>query len=84
MEFYEISSLLDYQYMKDKENWEQARMMAFITAKSQGAKIHKMEDLMKFQWEKKEKETPVFISDEKMKEYRKRAKYIIENNILED
>lgn len=84
MEFYEISALLTYQYLKDKENWEQARMLGFITAKSNGAKIGKMEDLVKFDWEKKQKEKPQFISDEKMEEYRKRARMIIENNILED
>lgn len=83
MELYEINSLLKYQYYKDKENWEQTRMLGFINARSNGAKINKVESLLKFPWEKQPKEKPQFISDEQMKNYRQRAKWVIENNMLE-
>lgn len=82
MEFYEIGSLLKYQYMKDMETWEQARMLGFITARSNGTKIHKMEDLIKFSWEKKYKEKPRLITDEELQKYKNKAKMIIENNML--
>lgn len=83
MEFYEIGVLLKYQYYKDKEDWEQTRMLGFINARSNGAKINKVESLLKFPWEKQPKEKPQFISDEQMEKYRERAKWVIENNILE-
>lgn len=81
--FYEINSLMKYQYYKDMENWEQTRMLGFIIARSNGSKINKIEKLIKFPWEEKEKNKRVFISDEKMKSFREKAQWIIENNILE-
>lgn len=81
--FYEIQALLKNQYYKEKEAWEQTRLLGFIIAKANGAKIKKAEDLMKFEWEIKEKAAPVFISEEKMEQYRNRAQAMIDNNFFE-
>ena len=82
MELYEVSSLIKHQYYKDKENWEQTRFLGYINAKCNGAKIKKVEDLLKFQWEEKEKEKPHIMTDEEMEGFRNKAKWIIENNML--
>lgn len=82
MEFYEIAALMKYSFYKSMEGWEQSRMTGFITAKSNGAKINKIEDLIKFPWEKKQKSEPVFMSEEKMASMRERAKSVIASGLL--
>lgn len=75
---------MKYQFYKDKESWEQTRFLGFINARCNGAKIGKMEDLIKFQWEEKEKEEPRFMTEEEIQNFRNKAKWIIENNMLEE
>lgn len=89
MEFYEITALMKFSYYKNMEDWEQSRMVSFITAKSNGAKIGKMEELMKFSWEQKEeapkkkiRDKSHVMTDEEMKEYDEKAKRILESGIL--
>lgn len=84
MEFYEINALFKYNYYRDKDSWEQTRLLGYITAKSHGAKNLKMEDLIKFQWEKENNGKPQFISDEDMKRLRAKAQWLVENNMLEE
>ena len=52
MQFYEIDSLLDSYYMKHKDSWEQARLIAYITAQVNSKDRLTPEDIMKFHWEK--------------------------------
>ena len=84
IQWYEIHALLKYQYYRNQEDWEQARFLGFITAKSNGAKISKLENLVKFQWEQKEKQKPQFMSDEDMNRLQNKAKWMIENNVFEN
>lgn len=84
IEMYEIQSLLKYQYLKDKENWEQARMVAYVTAKANGVKNIKINDIIKFTWEQKAKEKPKFLTDEELERFRNKAKWMIENNVFEN
>ena len=85
MEFYEVSALLKFQYLKDKENWEQARLIGFISAKSNGAKINKVESLISFPWEKEEKQKtePVFMSEEQLAQFRNKAQKMIDTNFFD-
>lgn len=84
MEFYEVKALLKYQYYKDKDSWEQTRLLGFITAKSHGAKNLKLTELMKFDWEKEQERKPQFISDTDMKRLREKAQWLVENNLLDE
>lgn len=85
MELYEISALLKFSYYKDKESWEQTRFLGFINARIGGAKISKVEDLIKFQWEvEKDNEKKRAMTDEEMQNFRNKAAWIIENNILNE
>lgn len=52
MKFYEIEALIENQWMKDKESWEQARLQAYITAQVNSTKKIEMSDLLTFPWEK--------------------------------
>lgn len=51
MEFYEINCLLKNIYLKDKESWERARFITYITAQCNSTKTLKPTDIMKFRWD---------------------------------
>ena len=53
MQTYEIETLIDNLWMKNKESWEQTRVQAYITAQTQSTKKIDMNDMMSFPWEKK-------------------------------
>ena len=53
MQFYEVETLLENLWMKDKASWEQTRTISYITAQCQSSKKLNPEDLMKFPWDEK-------------------------------
>lgn len=65
MEFYEVDSLLDSYYLKNKDSWEQARLIAYMTAQVNSRERISPEDIMKFHWEKDDK--PVENNDHEQK-----------------
>ena len=52
MQFYEIDALLDSYYLKHKDSWEQARLIAYMTARVNSKGDLSPTDIMKFHWEK--------------------------------
>lgn len=75
MQFYEMECLLENMWRKNKESWEQARTMAYVTAQSQSTKKLDMQGMMEFPWEKTDKVEETEESKEdilrKMKEMEK-------------
>jgi hypothetical protein len=63
MEQYEIAPLVSKLYLKNKESWEQARLIGYITAQTQSTKKLKPTDIMKFPWEEVEVNTKVSNED---------------------
>lgn len=61
MQFYEIDSLLDSYYLKHKDSWEQARLIAYMTAQVNSKNTISPEDIIKFHWEK---DKSVVLSEE--------------------
>lgn len=55
MQFYEVNALLDSYYLKNKDSWEQARLIAYMTAQVNSRERIKPDDIMKFHWEKDDK-----------------------------
>ncbi len=51
MQMYELSSLLKYSYIRDKENWEQARLIAYVIAQTNNKKKLSQTDILTFGWE---------------------------------
>lgn len=47
----ESSALIDYQYFREKGDWERARFQALCSVQPWSKKQLKPQDLMKFQWE---------------------------------
>jgi len=60
---YEIKSLMDYGYYKNKDSWEQTRLISFLLAQTNSKKKLKLQDIIKFQWET-ENESTVITNDE--------------------
>ena len=61
MEFYEIETLLENKWRKDKESWERTRMEAYFTAQSQSTKEIDPKKLIPLPWDRiriAEEDTP--------------------------
>lgn len=54
MQFYEIETLIENMWRKNKDSWEQTRTLGYITAQSQSTKKIDMQSMMSFPWEKGE------------------------------
>lgn len=52
MSFYEMGTLMEYLWMREKESWEQTRTVAYVTAQSQSTKKLDPKQMMTFPWEK--------------------------------
>lgn len=68
MEMYEVDSLLDSYYLKNKDSWEQARLIAYMTAQVNSRKTISPEDIMKFHWEKDNTQNVVDEEEQKQME----------------
>lgn len=56
MQWYEIIAALKYQHYAIKDEWEQARLVSYIMAQCNSKSRLKLEDIVKFYWEKEEGE----------------------------
>lgn len=52
MQWYEINGALKYSYYAYKDEWEQARLIAFLIAQTNSRKKLTLNDITKFYWEK--------------------------------
>lgn len=66
METYEVNSALKYSYYSEKDGWEQARLISYIMAQAHSTKNLKMDDIVKFYWEKEddEKENTIITKED--------------------
>lgn len=74
MQPYEMKSLMDYGYYSNKDDWEQCRLIAFMIAQTNSKKKLKLQDILKFQWEKESENTT--ITNEEINELSEQAKAI--------
>jgi hypothetical protein len=49
--FFEIEAIIDAEYEKFKDQWEQTRFIAYIMAQTQSTKSLKPQDILKFAWD---------------------------------
>ena len=79
---FEINSIMKYGYYKSKENWEQARLISYLIAQVNTKKTLKLQDIIKFQWEKENESTK--ITNEEINNLAKQAElmeqYFNQNN----
>lgn len=56
MKPYELSIICNSLHLRRKDSWEQARMIAYITAQVNSTKKLKPSDIVQFAWEKESTE----------------------------
>lgn len=79
MQMYEIEPLINNLHKKEKNNWEQARMIAYVTAQCNSTKKLKPTDIMQFAWDN-EINGETSISNEDIKRLQEKAKQYITHN----
>lgn len=55
---------MSHSYYRNKETWEQARLIAYLIAQTHSQKKLKLEDIIKFEWEKHSTHSETYISTE--------------------
>lgn len=63
MEMYEVKAVMEYEYYAYKENWEQARLVAYLIAQTNSTKQLKVTDILKFRWDEDEDLTLISNAD---------------------
>ena len=81
MEMYEVNALIKNQYRRHKDDWEQARLIAYLIAQCNSKKRMKLTDIVQFPWEKK-KNVKDEIDFEAIKRIRAKAHSMLENNVI--
>lgn len=64
MSMYEINALMRNAHYRNKDDWEQARLIAYLVAQTNSTKKLKLSDIIEFPWEQLEKkDTHISIED---------------------
>jgi hypothetical protein len=78
MEQYEIAPLIKGISKKNKESWEQTRLIAYITAQTQSTKKLKITDIIKFPWDDEKNDVDTAVSNEDINRLTNKANLIKE------
>lgn len=79
MQMYELEPLISNLHKKDRNSWEQARMVAYVIAQCNSTKKLKPTDIMQFSWDD-DTTGETSISNEDIKRLREKAKQYITHN----
>ena len=75
MDFIEVESFIDGLNRRNREAWEQTRLLGFIIAQSNSTKTLKQTDILRFPWDEEEKKNPS-VTNEEMQRLRAKAKEV--------
>ena len=75
MDFIEVESFIDGLNRRNREAWEQTRLLGFIIAQSNSTRTLKQTDILRFQWDEEEKKD-TSVTDEEMQRLRAKAKEV--------
>lgn len=78
LESWQINGLIRDSYLCHSNEWEQARLIAYIMAQVNSKKKIKPTDLLRFSWEKDEPKTTKPITAEELLRLQNRAKQMEE------
>ena len=73
MSFIEVESFLHGLNRRNRESWEQTRLLGYIIAQSNSTKTLKQTDILRFPWDEEEKKD-TSVTNEDMKRLRAKAK----------
>lgn len=76
MQMYELQPLISNIHRRNKESWEQARLLAYITAQVNSTKKLKPSDIITFSWDE-DVTSDTSISNEDVQRLRNKAKQYI-------
>lgn len=76
MQMYELEPLISNIHRRNKESWEQARLLAYITAQVNSTKKLKPSDIITFSWDE-DVTGDTSISNEDVQRLRNKAKQYI-------
>lgn len=75
MDFIEVESFIDGLNRRNRESWEQTRLLGFIIAQSNSTKTLKQTDILRFTWDEEEKKD-TSVTDKEMQRLRAKAKEV--------
>lgn len=75
MDFIEVESFIDGLNRRNREAWEQTRLLGFIIAQSNSTRTLKQTDILRFPWDEEEKKD-TSVTDEEMQRLRAKAKEV--------
>lgn len=75
MDFIEVESFIDGLNRRNREAWEQTRLLGFIIAQSNSTRTLKQTDILRFSWDEEEKKD-TSVTDEEMQRLRAKAKEV--------
>lgn len=73
MEMYEVKILMASSHLKNKDNWEQARLIAYITAQMNSTKKLEITDIVTFPWD--DRKEPPKVTEDDAERLQKKAEY---------
>ena len=73
---YEINTLLSNSYLKYKDSWEQARLIAYFIAQVNSKKKLKATDIVTFSWEEEATKHIKTISNQDIERLNRKAKQL--------
>lgn len=79
MQMYELEPLISNLHKKDRNSWEQARMIAYVIAQCNSTKKLKPTDIMQFTWDN-DTTGETSISNEDIKRLKEKAKQYTTHN----
>ena len=86
MEMYEVRNAFKYQYYSHKNEWEQARLISYITAQVNSTKKLSITDIVTFPWEKDSDNLSIEekneITDADIKRLKEKAQQFLNHNKL--
>lgn len=71
----EVESFLEGLNRRNRDAWEQTRLLGYIIAQSNSTKTLKQTDILRFPWDEEEKKD-TSVTDDEMKRLRAKAKEI--------
>lgn len=71
----EVESFLEGLNRRNRDAWEQTRLLGYIIAQSNSTKTLKQTDILRFPWDEEEKKD-TSVTDDEMKRLRAKAKEV--------
>lgn len=71
----EVESFLEGINRRNRDAWEQTRLLGYIIAQSNSTKTLKQTDILRFPWDEEEKKD-TSVTDDEMKRLRAKAKEV--------